>query len=84
MFVYTVAILAPIVNSVQLIPQLYKTWKTKKVKDLSFTTLCLLITTNLLWLCHGIFIRDISLLVAGVISVTVNICLLGLYIIYYI
>lgn len=83
MFVYTVAILAPIVNCIQLIPQLYKTWNTKKVKDLSFTTLCLLITTNLLWLLHGIFIRDISLLVAGIISVTVNICLLGLYIIYY-
>lgn len=82
MIPYTVAILAPIVNSIQLIPQLYKTWRTKKVKDLSFTTILLLITTNLLWLLHGYFIMDMSLIVAGVVSITVNICLLGLYIIY--
>jgi len=30
-----VATLAPIVNSIQIFPQLYKTYQTKSVKDLS-------------------------------------------------
>ena len=36
-----IATLAPIVNCIQLFPQLYKTYKTKHVKDLSFEFLCL-------------------------------------------
>ena len=77
-----VATLAPIVNCIQLFPQLYKTNKTKHVKDLSFKSLCLILTTNILWLLHGYFIMDISLIVAGVISLMVNGSLIGLYLRY--
>jgi len=77
-----IATLAPIVNCIQLFPQLYKTYKTKHVKDLSFASLCLILTTNLLWLLHGYFIMDISLIVAGVISLLVNGSLMGLYLLY--
>jgi uncharacterized protein with PQ loop repeat len=74
-----VATLAPIVNSIQLFPQLYKTYFTKSVKDLSFYSLLLILTTNILWLLHGYFIFDISLIVAGLFSMTINIALLLLY-----
>jgi len=77
-----VATLAPIVNCIQLFPQLYKTYKTKHVKDLSFGSLCLILLTNLLWLLHGYFIMDASLLVAGVISLLINGSLMGLYLRY--
>ena len=77
-----VATLAPIVNCVQLIPQLYKTYVTKSVKDLSFYSLLLIILTNLLWLLHGYFIYDISLIVAGIISMSINLTLLSLYLFY--
>lgn len=77
-----IATLAPLVNCIQLFPQLYKTYKTKHVKDLSFASLCLILTTNLLWLLHGYFIMDISLIVAGVISLLVNGSLMGLYLLY--
>jgi MtN3 and saliva related transmembrane protein len=75
-----VATVAPIVNCIQLFPQLYKTYITKSVKDLSFFSLLLILTTNLLWLLHGYFIYDVSLIVAGVISLIVNITLLTLYV----
>lgn len=77
-----VAALAPIVNCVQLLPQLYKTFTTKSVDDLSMYSLLLILTTNFLWLLHGYFILDLSLLVAGVISMIINSSLLILYFLY--
>lgn len=77
-----VATLAPIVNCVQLFPQLYKTFTTRQVDDLSFYSLVLLFTTNLLWVLHGYFIMDISLIIAGLISMAVNLSLMCLYLRY--
>ena len=39
MLPFIVSTLAPIVNCIQLIPQLYKTYITKSVKDLSIYSL---------------------------------------------
>lgn len=75
-----VATLAPIINCIQLVPQLYKTYITKSVKDLSLYSLLLILTTNLLWLLHGYFIFDTSLIVAGIISISININLLIIYV----
>ena len=77
-----VATLAPIANTIQLIPQLHKTYTTKRVKDLSFYSLLLILTTNILWLLHGYFIFDYALLIAGVISLAINSALFGLYLIH--
>jgi uncharacterized protein with PQ loop repeat len=82
MIPFIVATLAPIVNSIQLFPQLYKTYITKSVNDLSLYSLVFILLTNLLWLLHGYFIMDISLIVAGVVSMIINIALLILYFLY--
>ena len=79
---FIIATLAIIVNSIQLFPQLYKTYITKSVKDLSFYFILLILINNLLWLLHGYFIFDISLIVAGLVSMIINVALLTLYIIY--
>lgn len=77
-----VATLAPIINCIQPFPQLYKTYITKSVKDLSVWSLLLILATNLLWLLHGYFIFDIPLIVTGVINMIINITLLTLYFLY--
>ena len=82
MIQFIVATLAPIINSIQLVPQLYKTYITKSVKDLSLFSLSLILMTNLIWLLHGYFISDISLIVAGLVSMIINVSLLILYFIY--
>ena len=79
MIPFIVATLAPIVNSIQLFPQLYKTYLTKSVNDLSLYSLSLILLTNLLWLVHGYFIIDISLIVAGMVSMIINLALLTFY-----
>ena len=82
MLPFIVAILAPLISSIQLFPQLYKTYTTKSVKDLSFYFLILFLISNILWILHGYFIFDISLIVAGIVSILINIILLKLYFLY--
>ena len=77
-----VAVAAPLVNCIQLIPQLYKTYTTRRVADLSLYSLLLILVTNLLWFAHGAMIRDVALLVSGSVSLLVNGALLFLYGIY--
>lgn len=82
MLPFIVATLAPIANCIQILPQLYKTYITKSVRDLSLYSLLLVLTTNILWLLHGFFIFDMSLIIAGIITMIINIALLTLYFIY--
>lgn len=79
MITQIIATLVPIVNCIQLFPQLYKTYITKSVKDLSLYSLLLIVITNFLWLLHGYFIFDYSLIIASIISIFINITLLVLY-----
>jgi len=82
MIPWLVAILAPTINCLQWLPQLYKTYVTQRVHDLSLYSLLLILATNLLWLLHGYFIMDMALLVSGTVSVCVNLFLLRLYMLY--
>jgi uncharacterized protein with PQ loop repeat len=77
-----IATLAPIVNCVQLLPQVYKTYTTKEVGDLSLESLLLILLTNILWFLHGYFISDVSLIVSGSLSILINTLLLTLYFCY--
>lgn len=77
-----IATLAPLVNCVQQLPQLYKTYTTKEATDLSLQTLLLILLTNLLWFLHGFLIRDLALMLSGSISMIINGTLLVLYLVY--
>jgi MtN3 and saliva related transmembrane protein len=77
-----IAVLAPSLNAVQILPQLIKTWNTKSVSNLSFYTILLMIVTNILWLIHGINIEDSSLTISGVFALIINLILAGLFILY--
>ena len=82
MFPYAVAILAPTVSCLQFIPQLWKMHTTKNVKDISFYSLLLLLFSNMLWLAHGIFIMDLSIIVADLVGLIVNITVIILFFIH--
>ena len=74
-----VAILAPAVTCIQLIPQLIQIHTTKNVKDISFYSLILLLFSNALWLAHGIIIMDFSIIVADIIGLVVNFIVIVLF-----
>ena len=69
-------------NCIQVFPQLHKTYITKSVEDLSLYSLIIILITNILWLLHGYFIFDKSLIIAGIISLIINLLLLTLFFIY--
>ena len=75
----TLGALATMTSCIQMVPQLYKTYTTRSVTDLSLYSLLLIFTTNVLWALHGYFIADSSLLVAGLLTATVNAALILLY-----
>ena len=77
-----VAVLAPLFTCIQLMPQLYKTYVTKSVQDLSLESLLGITIGNLLWLVHGYYIRDMSLVFAGIVATVINLSLLALYSVY--
>jgi MtN3 and saliva related transmembrane protein len=51
---------------VSFIPQVYKTWKTKETKDLSFGAFALLVTACSLWAIYGIIIKDWPVILTNV------------------
>ena len=75
----SIAMIVPITTSIQLLPQLYKSYKTKSVKDLSLYTLLFVLLNNILWLIHGYFIFDYSLIISGILNSIITIILLVLY-----
>jgi len=77
-----VAILAPLVNCLQLLPQLHKTYNTKSAKDLSIGSLGMILLTEILWLLHGYFIMDFALIVASGVALSINLSLIG-FVCYY-
>jgi MtN3 and saliva related transmembrane protein len=73
MLITLIAIIAPLLNSLQQIPQLYKTYDTKHVRDLSFESLLVMFISSMVWVLHGIIIWDPSLLISASISTVKNI-----------
>jgi len=67
-----------VLSSVQQLPQLYKSYTTNSVADLSIETLALILLTNILWFFHGYFIHDFTLIISAVASILINAALISL------
>ena len=67
-----VAIAAPFLTCIQLVPQVYKTYTTRNVSGLSVYTFMLAWTTSLLWWIHGYYTLELSLMVATTVSLIMN------------
>ena len=82
MFITIIAIIAPLLNSLQQIPQVYKTYATKHVRDLSFESLLFMFISSVVWVLHAIIIWDPPLLISASISTCINMIMLVLFIRY--
>ncbi len=75
-------IVAGILTSVSMIPQLIKVLKDKNVNDLSWVMLLVLITGVSLWVWYGIVKDEWPIILSNAFSVMVNISLLICYMLY--
>jgi MtN3 and saliva related transmembrane protein len=75
-------LIAGVITSVAMLPQLIKVLKEKDVQDLSLLMICTLIVGLSLWVWYGILKNELPIILSNAFSVLVNICLLVCYVIY--
>ena len=73
---------AAILTTAAFLPQLIKTLKTKKAEDVSLTTLIMFICGVVSWIIYGYKISSIPILIANIITLTLNLFILILKIYY--
>lgn len=68
-------------SSITFIPQVYKSWKSKSVGDLSLSMMLIVTSSTIIWLVYGIWHKPEPLI--PVIICNSVICLLSLLLIYF-
>ena len=63
-------------TSITFIPQVYKSWKSKSVGDLSTWMVLIVVTSTLVWLAYGYFINSGPVLLANSIVLILTLVLL--------
>ena len=76
MDVNTLGIVAGVLTSVSMIPQLIKVIKEKNVEDLSWVMILVLICGLSLWVWYGILKDELPIILSNAFAVLVNLILL--------
>ncbi len=67
---------AAILTTLAFLPQLIKTIRTKKAEDVSLITLIMFLTGVLSWIIYGYKILSTPILIANIITFTLNLLIL--------
>lgn len=73
-----IGLIAATCTTASFLPQVIKTWRSKKTKDISFLMYAILALGLFLWLVYGVIIRDYPLILANSISLGLALCVLFL------
>ncbi|AZB08603.1 hypothetical protein EG344_07000 [Chryseobacterium sp. G0162] len=76
-------IIAGVLTSISMIPQLVKVIREKNVEDISLLMLLVLISGLSLWVWYGFVKDELPIILSNSFAVLVNICLLVSYMIYH-
>jgi MtN3 and saliva related transmembrane protein len=61
-----------------LLPQIFKSWKTKQVEDVSLVMIFILLAGSLLWLTYGILLESAPIIVSDGLATLTTVILLGI------
>lgn len=75
-------IIAGVLTSISMIPQLVKVIREKNVKDISLLMLLVLISGLSLWVWYGIVKNELPIILSNSFAVLVNVSLLVCYMLY--
>ena len=73
---------AAVIGTSLMLPQVYKSWKTKKVNDVSSGMLALYFLNCALWLAYGLLIFALPLILTNAIALLISIIQISLKIKY--
>ncbi len=63
-----IGLIAAILTTAAFVPQVYKTWKTKSVEDISLTMYSVLFIGLMLWLTYGISLNSLPIIIANSVT----------------
>ena len=69
-------------TTIAFLPQVIKTWRTKKAEDVSIVMLLMFITGLLFWIIYAIETNALPVLIANIITFILNVTILTLKLIY--
>ncbi len=78
----TFGFIAAALTTIAFLPQVIKTWRTKKAEDVSIVMLLMFITGLLFWIVYAIQAHALPVLIANVITFILNVIILTLKLIY--
>lgn len=67
-----IGIVAGICTTAAVIPQIWKAWKTKKVKDVSPGMFIVLLVGLLLWVVYGVLQNDVPIMATNGVALALN------------
>jgi len=81
-FLTILGIVAGTLTTIAFLPQVWRTWKTKSAKDVSFIMLIAFMSGLFLWLIYGIILNALPIILANGITLVLNFIILWLKIKY--
>ena len=73
---------AAVLTTVAFLPQVIKTWRTKRAEDVSTVMLLMFVTGLLFWIVYAIQTHALPVLIANIITFILNVTILALKLIY--
>jgi MtN3 and saliva related transmembrane protein len=64
--------LAALVGTALMLPQVYKSFKTKKVDDISTVMILLYILNNILWEAYGLLIHSFPVILCNLLTIIIG------------
>jgi len=63
-----IGLIAAALTTSAFVPQVYKTWKTKSVENLSLATYIVFFIGIVLWLIYGIYLNSLAMIVSNIVT----------------
>ena len=73
-----IGIIAGICTTAGFIPQVYKTWKTKSVRDISLLMYAVLCTGMTLWILYGVIMSSPAIIFSNIVSLILLLLMLSM------
>ncbi len=78
----TFGFIAAALTTIAFLPQVIKTWKTKKAEDVSSVMLLMFITGLIFWIIYAIQTNALPVLIANIVTFILNMIILALKLLY--
>ena len=74
----TIGFVAAALIAANMLPQIYKSWKTKQVDDVSLSMILFVLAGSFLWFVYGILIQSIPVIVSDSLGTLTSLMILGI------